>query len=57
MSPVFKWLTSKKYNNLKDGEVKWNFQKYLINESGQLVAVFDPKIRPSSAAIAEEIEK
>lgn len=57
MSPVFKWLTSKQYNKLKDSEVKWNFQKYLINEQGELVAVFDPKVRPANAAIIAEIEK
>jgi len=57
MDPVFKWLTMKKYNNLKDSEVKWNFQKYLVNERGELVAVFDPKIRTSNPALIAAIEK
>ncbi len=35
MSPVYKWLTSKKENGKMDSEVKWNFQKYLIDENGQ----------------------
>jgi len=55
-SPVYLWLTEKKYNNLKDSEVKWNFQKYLINESGELVAVFDPKVRATDSRIINAIE-
>ncbi len=57
MSPVFKWLTSKQYNNLKDSEVKWNFQKYLVNEQGELVAVFDPKISVNNPEVIAAIEK
>ncbi len=52
MAPLYKWLTEMKYNNLKDTEIKWDFQKYLINESGKLVAVFDPKIKANSPEIA-----
>jgi glutathione peroxidase len=31
-----------------DSEVKWNFQKYLIDENGKLVQVLDPKENPTS---------
>jgi glutathione peroxidase len=44
MAPIYKWLTGKQYNQLKDTRIKWDFQKYLINEKGELVAEFDPKI-------------
>jgi glutathione peroxidase len=57
MSLVYKWLTSKQYNKLKDNEVKWDFQKYLINENGQLIAVFDPKVDPSDPRLVSAIEK
>ena len=43
MSPVYKFLTEKSKNGLEDSEVQWNFQKYLINEKGQLVKVISPK--------------
>ena len=56
-APIYQWLTQKKYNNYKDSEVRWNFQKYLINEKGQLIAVFDPKVQPESEEIASAIEK
>jgi glutathione peroxidase len=57
MAPVYQWLTQKKYNDLQDSEVQWNFQKYLINENGQLVAVFNPKTQPMSPEIIAAIEK
>jgi len=56
MAPIYKWLTSKKYNNLKDSEVKWNFQKYLIDEKGTLVAVFKPGMKPTDPEIIAAIE-
>ena len=57
MAPIYHWLTEKKYNNLKDSDVKWNFQKYLIDEKGNLVAVFDPRTKPTSPEIIAAIEK
>ena len=49
MCPVYKWLTSKSENGVMDSEVTWNFQKYLIDENGKLVAVLNPKEMPDSA--------
>jgi len=43
MSEVYKFLTQKSKNGLQDSEVEWNFQKYLINEQGELVKVIKPK--------------
>jgi glutathione peroxidase len=48
MHPLYKWLTSKKENGIMDSEVKWNFQKYLIDENGKLVDVVNPKEYPNS---------
>jgi glutathione peroxidase len=48
MAPVYKWLTSKSENGVMDSEVKWNFQKYLIDGNGKLVNVLDPKEKPMS---------
>jgi len=44
--PLYKFLTQKVNNGLMDSEVNWNFQKYLINEKGELVAYFDSKVSP-----------
>lgn len=57
MAPVFQWLTQKQYNGLKDSYVKWNFQKYLVDETGHLIAVFDPKVDPLSSQVTDAISK
>jgi glutathione peroxidase len=48
MHPLYKWLTSKEKNGVADSEVKWNFQKYLIDENGKLVDVIYSKEKPNS---------
>lgn len=48
MAPLYKWLTSKEKNGVMDSEVKWNFQKYLIDENGKLVDVIYSKDKPTS---------
>ena len=48
MHPLYQWLTSKDKNGVMDSEVKWNFQKYLIDENGKLVDVIYSKEKPGS---------
>jgi glutathione peroxidase len=38
------------------GDVKWNFQKYLVDKQGNIVAMFPPKVKPSDKAFIEKIE-
>jgi glutathione peroxidase len=40
---IYKWLTEKKYNGVMDTEVMWNFQKFLIDENGNLVGTLPPQ--------------
>lgn len=56
MAPIYEWLTRKELNNKEDSKVKWNFQKYLIDENGNLVAVFPPKTKPLSDEIVNKID-
>lgn len=51
MAPIYKWLTQKSENGVKDSEVQWNFQKYLIDEKGNLVDVIPPKEKPDSEKV------
>jgi glutathione peroxidase len=39
MDPLYKWLASKAENGKLDAPVKWNFQKFMIDENGQVVDV------------------
>lgn len=44
--PVYKWLTEKSLNGKMDSSVKWNFQKYMIDEKGNLVDVASSGDKP-----------
>ena len=48
---LYKFLTEKSKNGLQDSEVEWNFQKYLINEQGELVKVLSPRVLPTDNEI------
>ena len=37
MHPIYQFLTQKKLNGVLDSKVEWNFQKYLIDENGELI--------------------
>jgi glutathione peroxidase len=57
MAPIYHWLTRKAYNHYANSSVKWNFQKYLLNEKGELVAIFKPAVKPMSDEVVTAIEK
>jgi glutathione peroxidase len=54
--PVYEFLTSLSKNGLEDNEVKWNFQKYLIDENGFLVRVISPTTPPNDPEIISWIK-
>jgi glutathione peroxidase len=54
--PLYQWLTTKEKNGVMDSRVKWNFQKYLIDEEGILVNVINPKTKPLSEEIVSWVE-
>jgi glutathione peroxidase len=57
MHPLYKFLTQESKNGFLDSEVEWNFQKYLIDENGKLVAVFKPDVLPTDQSIVRWFEK
>ncbi|MCX7834911.1 MAG: glutathione peroxidase [bacterium] len=52
--PLYKYLTE---NTPFAGEIKWNFNKFLIDQEGNVVARFDSKVRPEDKELITEIEK
>ncbi|SHH39130.1 glutathione peroxidase [Flavobacterium johnsoniae] len=56
MCDVYKFLTQKSKNGLQDSEVEWNFQKYLINEKGELVKVIKPRTLVTEAEVINWIK-
>lgn len=53
--PLYQWLTSKEKNGVLDAEIKWNFNKFLLNEKGELVAYFPSKVKPMSEEITSKL--
>ncbi len=57
MAPIYQWLTEKKLNGKMDSQVGWNFQKYLIDEKGNLVDVVESKVKPDDNKIVSWIQE
>ena len=53
---LYRWLTQKKLNHFADSKVKWNFQKYLIDETGHLIQIFYSSTTPMSDEIVNAIK-
>ena len=56
MHPLYQWLTSIENNGVVDAPVSWNFQKFLINENGQIIDFVEPKVEPFDVKITSWIE-
>ncbi|WP_250433846.1 glutathione peroxidase [Hanstruepera flava] len=55
--PLYKWLTDKALNGNSSSSVKWNFQKYLVNENGELVDYYFSITSPTSAKITKHLNQ
>ena len=53
--PLFKLLKQDKPGIFRTQSIKWNFTKFLINNSGKIIERFSPRVEPKY--IREEIEK
>ena len=53
--PLYSWLTNKNENGRKNSSVKWNFQKYLINEDGELIDYYYSITSPTSSKIKKHL--
>jgi len=56
MHPFYQFLTQKKYNQLEDAEIKWNFQKFIIDKTGKMVKVVTPREHINDPANIKLIE-
>ncbi len=52
-SPMYQWLVKKSGGK----DIEWNFGKILIDQNGQFVARFHPKVLPNSSELEEAILK
>lgn len=56
ISPLYKWLTTKTENGKTDAPVQWNFQKFMIDQNGQLVNYALPAESPFCDKIVNWLE-
>jgi glutathione peroxidase len=52
---LYTWLTKKVENGRKNSSVKWNFQKYLIDENGELIDYYFSITSPTSSKIKKHL--
>lgn len=55
MAPIYQWLTSKAKNGVLDATIKWNFNKFLLNEKGEVMAKFDSGTKPMDEDIVGKL--
>ncbi|KAF5280750.1 hypothetical protein FQR65_LT14993 [Abscondita terminalis] len=53
IAPIFKFLTEKKLNGVKDTDIAWNFTKFLLDDKGKLINSFPSKVKPTDEAIVK----
>jgi len=51
--PIYKWLTNSEENGVLQAKVTWNYQKFLINENGEVLDSLSPIASPKSKRIFE----
>ncbi|EJL67481.1 glutathione peroxidase [Chryseobacterium populi] len=55
-APIFKYLTEKELNGVKNTTILWNFTKFLIDENGKLVDTFVSTTKPTDEAITKYLK-
>ena len=50
-SSIYQWLTQKTKNGVLDATIGWNFNKFLLDENGKMLAYFPSNVKPDSDAI------
>lgn len=54
--PLYRWLTKKAVNGLKNSTVKWNFQKYLVDAKGNLIDYYFSNTSPIGSKITQHLK-
>ena len=52
--PLFEFLTKQ---SKFAGDIQWNFNKFLVDKNGEVVARFEPQVEPTSPEVRQAIEK
>ena len=53
---IYQWLTQKSKNGVLDANISWNFNKFLLDENGKMMAYYPSNVRPDSDAILSNLK-
>jgi glutathione peroxidase len=56
VAPIYQWLTSKEKNGVLDATIAWNFNKFLLDENGKMIAYFPSKVKPDDEEILKYVK-
>ncbi len=56
-SPLYQFLTSKETDPKFAGDITWNFEKFIVGRNGEVVARFNPRIKPDAPQVVQKIEE
>ena len=55
IAPIYEWLCNKKENGVMNAKIKWNFNKFLLDEKGMIIAKFNSRVTPMSEEIISKL--
>lgn len=55
--PIYRELTQAPYSNGEAGDIKWNFEKFVVSPEGEIVARFSPRTPPDDPELVKTIEE
>jgi glutathione peroxidase len=55
IAPIYQWLCNKTENGIMDAKISWNFNKFLLDENGKLIAHFKSRVKPMSEEITNKL--
>jgi glutathione peroxidase len=55
--PLYAWLTQQATRPDGPGDIKWNFAKFVVDRSGQVIARFEPPTAPTAPEVRQAIER
>ena len=53
---IYQWLTQKSKNGVLEASISWNFNKFLLDENGKMMAYFPSNIKPDSDQILSQLK-
>lgn len=56
IAPIYQWLTQKSKNGVVDATITWNFNKFLLDENGKMIAYFPSNVKPDSEEILSHLK-